>query len=198
MNSVPTVSVQRQLKEDWDNREFEYFAADNIKKIGDSLSQFAYTCGNKISTLNDKVVQLERQLDFLEAKLSRGKVVQAAQRVVTKTVTPVSSHSADEARLAVLTLYKRFQRLTPTFWWDYELTDYPLPVFREVIKKQFIKNAHVKDLRIIDRKIAEGYKDIESIEYAFYNPDHVRNYLFRENLEAKPKDFLSKFLLKID
>ncbi|CAD5221027.1 unnamed protein product [Bursaphelenchus okinawaensis] len=181
MNSVPTVSVQRQLKEDWDNREFEYFAADNIKKIGESLNQFAYTCGNKLATLNDKITQLEQSLDFLEAKLSR-----------------VHSHTANEARLEVLKLYKNFQRITPTFWWDYQLTDYPLPVFREIIKKQFLKNAHVKDLRIIDRKVGEGYKDIESIEWAWYNPDHVRNFLFRENLEPKPKDFLSKFLQKVD
>ena len=33
-----------------------------------------------------------------------------------------------------------------------------------------------------------------AIRYAFYNPDHVRNYLFRENVEAPAKDFLSKFL----
>lgn len=35
---------------------------------------------------------------------------------------------------------------------------------------------------------------MESIRMAYYNPDHVRNYLFAENVEAKPKDFLSKFL----
>lgn len=34
------VSVQRQLKEDWDNREFNYLIAENVKRIADSLGQF--------------------------------------------------------------------------------------------------------------------------------------------------------------
>lgn len=47
------------------------------------------------------------------------------------------------------------QRLAPTFWWDYELHDMPLPVFRAVLKKQFTNNAHLNDVRVIDRKVAE-------------------------------------------
>ncbi|RCN35135.1 putative 3-demethylubiquinone-9 3-O-methyltransferase [Ancylostoma caninum] len=72
--------------------------------------------------------------------------------------------------------------------------DMPLGVFRSVLKQQFMKNAHITDLRIIDRLVGETKQHMYSIRYAFYNPDHVRNYLFRENVEAKPKDFLSKFL----
>lgn len=37
------------------------------------------------------------------------------------------------------------------------LHDVPMPVFREVLKKQFMKNAHITDIRIIDRKVAETY-----------------------------------------
>jgi len=70
----------------------------------------------------------------------------------------------------------------------------PLPVFRDVLKKQFLKNAHINDIRIIDKKVAEAYFDIESVEMRYYNPYHVRNILFRENIEPKAKDFLSKFL----
>uniref|UniRef100_A0A914RI89 NADH dehydrogenase [ubiquinone] 1 alpha subcomplex subunit 6 n=1 Tax=Parascaris equorum TaxID=6256 RepID=A0A914RI89_PAREQ len=86
------------------------------------------------------------------------------------------------------------QRLAPTFWWDYELHDMPLPVFRAVLKKQFTNNAHLNDVRVIDRKVAECKQHMVGIRNAFYNGDHVRNYLFRENVEPKPKDFLSKFL----
>lgn len=74
------------------------------------------------------------------------------------------------------------------------MQDMPLGVFRSVLKQQFVKNAHVTDVRIIDRLVAETRQHMYSIDFAFYNPDHVRNYLFRENVEAKPKDFLSKFL----
>ena len=38
------------------------------------------------------------------------------------------------------------------------------------------------------------FQDIFAIHYAFYNEEHVRNYLFRDNIAPKPKDFLSKFL----
>ena len=41
-----------------------------------------------------------------------------------------------------------------------ELTDIPLPVFREVLKGQFLKNAHLQDVRIIDRKV-EGFLSIK-------------------------------------
>uniref|UniRef100_A0A915LGY6 Complex I-B14 n=1 Tax=Meloidogyne javanica TaxID=6303 RepID=A0A915LGY6_MELJA len=33
-----------------------------------------------------------------------------------------------------------------------------------------------------------------ALKYFFYNEYHVRNMLFAENIEPKPKDFLSKFL----
>ncbi|KAH7730966.1 NUO-3 protein [Aphelenchoides avenae] len=70
----------------------------------------------------------------------------------------------------------------------------PLPVFRELLKTQFTKQGHLTDLRVIDRKVHETYAHIESFNMAYYNPDHVRNYLLRENVDPKPKDFLSKFL----
>ena len=33
-------AVQRQLREDWDNREYEQIIADNIKNIANFLSSF--------------------------------------------------------------------------------------------------------------------------------------------------------------
>ncbi|TMS38987.1 hypothetical protein L596_005595 [Steinernema carpocapsae] len=54
--------------------------------------------------------------------------------------------------------YVKMQRLTPQFWWDYDMQDMPLPVFRAVLKKQFTKNANLTDLRVIDRKVAETHQ----------------------------------------
>ncbi|CAJ0582573.1 unnamed protein product, partial [Mesorhabditis spiculigera] len=113
-------------------------------------------------------------------------------------MTAVKSANKEQARASVLQVYKELQRLTPNFWWDFEMTDMPLPVFRAVLKQQFVKNAHIQDVRIVDRLVGEAHQHIYSIRYAFYNPDHVRNYLFRENVEPKPKDFLSKFLIGKD
>lgn len=113
---------------------------------------------------------------------------------VAKEVVPVVSSSKQQARASVLAVYKELQRLAPTLWWDYGLHDMPLPVFRAALKKKFTDNAHLNDIRVIDRKVAECKQDMVSIRYFFYNEEHVRNYLFRENIEAKPTDFLSKFL----
>ena len=34
------LSVQRQLKDDWDNREYIQLISDNVKNIADFLTQF--------------------------------------------------------------------------------------------------------------------------------------------------------------
>lgn len=60
------------------------------------------------------------------------------------------------------------QRYTPTFWWDYEMTDIPLPIFREVIKNQFLKNQAIKDIRIIDRKVYEANEVLIILSQSFY------------------------------
>ncbi|KAI6198300.1 Complex 1 LYR protein and Methyltransferase type 11 domain containing protein [Aphelenchoides fujianensis] len=181
LNSGVTTSIQQQLSADWDNREFNYLIAEQVKQIADNVGQFYLTSLNKLASLNDKVTRLERKIEFLEANTA------------VKSVTPVTSRSAEEARLGRAASLQG-AKITPKFWFDYELQDLPLPVFRNVLKREFTKNAHITDVRIIDRKVGECYKDIESIQWAFYNPDHVRNFLFRENVEPKAKDFLSKFL----
>nr|CAD2138885.1 unnamed protein product [Meloidogyne enterolobii]CAD2183800.1 unnamed protein product [Meloidogyne enterolobii] len=113
---------------------------------------------------------------------------------VSRMVRPIISQDLVEAKLNVLKMYKQFQRVAKQHWWDYRLQDIPLPVFREVLKKEFMKNAHIQDVRIIDRKVEEARQHLVALKYFFYNEYHVRNMLFAENIEPKPKDFLSKFL----
>jgi NADH dehydrogenase (ubiquinone) 1 alpha subcomplex subunit 6 len=122
------------------------------------------------------------------------RVAKAGTEALTRYVSPIISSSSEEARANVLAVYKEIQRLAPTFWFDYDMKDMPLPVFRDVLKKQFVKNAHLTDVRVIDRIVEEAHQHIKSVHFKFYNKDHVRNFLFRENLEPKPKDFLSRFL----
>ncbi|CAJ0602541.1 unnamed protein product [Cylicocyclus nassatus] len=171
------MSVQRQLREDWDNREYEQIVADNVKNIANFLSSFELSCRSKLASLSDKLNLLEKKVEFLEARITRGDTL-----------------TKEQARRSVLQVYKDLQRMTPKFWWDFGMHDMPLGVFRSVLKKQFMKNSQITDFRVIDRLVEETKQHMVAIQYAFYNPDHVRNYLFRENVEAKPKDFLSKFL----
>ncbi|MFH4979115.1 hypothetical protein AB6A40_005824 [Gnathostoma spinigerum] len=69
-NPLTVTSVQLQLKDDWDHREYAQVIADNIKHIAEFLSSFELSCRSKIATLNDKVTLLERKVEFLEARVS--------------------------------------------------------------------------------------------------------------------------------
>ncbi|VDN29625.1 unnamed protein product [Gongylonema pulchrum] len=63
-------SVQRQLKEDWDNRSYAQEISDNIRHTADFLSNFELSCRSKIAALSDKISLLERKVEFLEARVS--------------------------------------------------------------------------------------------------------------------------------
>ncbi|KAI1716594.1 NADH dehydrogenase [ubiquinone] 1 alpha subcomplex subunit 6 [Ditylenchus destructor] len=112
----------------------------------------------------------------------------------TKIVKPVVSGNAQDARRAVLGTYKQLQRMTPKLWWDYELHDIPLPLLREMFKNEYVKHKHLQDIRVIDRKVEEAKQHMNSMNFNFYTSPMIRNYLLGENIEAKPKDFLSRFL----
>lgn len=42
------------------------------------------------------------------------------------------------------------------------MNDMPLGVFRAVIKQQFMKNAHLEDVRVIDRLVGETKQVIDA------------------------------------
>jgi uncharacterized protein len=83
--SNATTSVQRQLRDDWHNREFvqvdgisllfiyiHQVLAENVKKTADFLSSFDLSCRTKLAELADKVNNLERKIEFLEARIAKG------------------------------------------------------------------------------------------------------------------------------
>ncbi|KAH7730965.1 hypothetical protein AAVH_02014 [Aphelenchoides avenae] len=71
----PTLSVQRQLKDDWDNREFIQLISDNVKHIAEFLSQFELSVKSRIAVLNDNITKLERKVEFLEARVTKGETL---------------------------------------------------------------------------------------------------------------------------
>uniref|UniRef100_A0A0N5A0K1 BRICK1 n=1 Tax=Parastrongyloides trichosuri TaxID=131310 RepID=A0A0N5A0K1_PARTI len=72
MNSkIQPTSVQRQLKEDWDNRLFIQVVSDNIKNISTFLAKFDLSCRSKLADLNDKLSVIEKKVEFLEASVSK-------------------------------------------------------------------------------------------------------------------------------
>ena len=69
----------------------------------------------------------------------------------------------------------------------------PLSEYRLLVKDQFLKYSHVADPRAIDRLVAQAELDLMSAKKTYYNPEHIRNKLLRENIVRKPQDFLSRF-----
>ncbi|PIO63415.1 hypothetical protein TELCIR_14984, partial [Teladorsagia circumcincta] len=49
------------------------------------------------------------------------------------------------------------------------MVDMPLGVFRSVLKQQFMKNAHIDDIRIVDRLVAETRQRTSDCEAMFPN-----------------------------
>eukprot|EP00118_Oscarella_pearsei_P002388 m.10436 g.10436 ORF g.10436 m.10436 type:complete len:72 (+) comp22297_c0_seq2:34-249(+) len=62
-------SVQKQIQQDWDNREFAEVLTHSIKKISDFLNAFDMSARSKLAKLNEKLTALERRVDFLEASV---------------------------------------------------------------------------------------------------------------------------------
>ena len=77
-------SVQKQIQQDWDNREFAEILTLSIKKISDFLNAFGrrfdalatksnslvdMSARSRLAKLNEKLTALERRVDFLEASV---------------------------------------------------------------------------------------------------------------------------------
>lgn len=64
-------NVQRQIQQDWSNREYIEVVVSNIRKLTDFLNSFELSCRSKLAILDEKLTNLERQIDFIEAKVTK-------------------------------------------------------------------------------------------------------------------------------
>ena len=65
-------SVQSQIQQDWNNREFVETITSSIKKISEFLNAFDLSARSRLAMLNQKLTHLERQVDYIEARISKG------------------------------------------------------------------------------------------------------------------------------
>ena len=65
-------SIQHQIQQDWTNREYIGVILSNIKKLTDFLNSFELSCKSKLALLDEKLTKLEKQIDFIEAKVTKG------------------------------------------------------------------------------------------------------------------------------
>lgn len=64
-------SMQGQIQQDWNNREFVEIITSSIKKIAEFLNAFDLSARSRLATLNQKLTTLERQVDYIEARVNK-------------------------------------------------------------------------------------------------------------------------------
>lgn len=67
--------IQKQIQQDWANREYTEIITGSIKKITEFLNSFDASCRGRLALLNERLTQLERKIDYLEAQISKGEAV---------------------------------------------------------------------------------------------------------------------------
>ncbi|XP_050428692.1 NADH dehydrogenase [ubiquinone] 1 alpha subcomplex subunit 6 [Adelges cooleyi] len=115
-----------------------------------------------------------------------------ASKYATKVVRPLLSSNKSEAKKRVLNLYKTYYRQIPLM-----LFDHHLPLTKEEcqqkLKEEFLKNKHITDIRVIDMLVIKGQMLLQEIVTKWAQDCHIMN-LFKDTVEPKPNDFLSKFV----
>lgn len=75
--------------------------------------------------------------------------------------------------------------------------DYDIPKSiencRAKLREEFLKNAHVKDIRVSDMLVIKGQMELKETVEIWKQKGHVMRY-WKESVEPKPTDFLSKFM----
>ncbi|CAF0918691.1 unnamed protein product [Didymodactylos carnosus] len=62
--------ICRDIQDDWQRREDIKILTTSIKRLTDFLNQFESSCRYRLSKLNEKLTSLERQVDYLEARVN--------------------------------------------------------------------------------------------------------------------------------
>ncbi|XP_021938622.1 probable protein BRICK1-B isoform X2 [Zootermopsis nevadensis] len=69
MAAVQRETIQKQIQQDWANREYIEVITGSIKKITDFLNSFDMSCRSRLAVLNEKLTTLERRVEYLEARM---------------------------------------------------------------------------------------------------------------------------------
>uniref|UniRef100_T1JMR3 Protein BRICK1 n=1 Tax=Strigamia maritima TaxID=126957 RepID=T1JMR3_STRMM len=67
--------IHKQIQQDWANRAYIEVITGSIKKIADFLNSFDLSCRSRLAVLNEKLTALERKIEYLEARVSKGETL---------------------------------------------------------------------------------------------------------------------------
>ncbi|KAL7287902.1 hypothetical protein TKK_0017965 [Trichogramma kaykai] len=113
-------------------------------------------------------------------------------RIVTRQVKPLLSLNENEARRRVFGLYKAWIRQVPFILQDYDIPKNAKDL-KMKIREEFNKHRTVKDIRVIDMLVIKGQMELKETVEKWKNKGALMFY-FKDTVEPKPTDFMSKFM----
>ncbi|KAG5880360.1 hypothetical protein JTB14_025779 [Gonioctena quinquepunctata] len=115
---------------------------------------------------------------------------QAAKRTI-REVKPILSLNQDEARQRVLNLYKAWHRQLPYIVKQYDIPK-SVAQCRTKLREEFTKYNNIQDIRLIDMMVIKGQMELKEVVNMWKQKGHIMTF-FKDTVEPKPKDFMSKF-----
>ncbi|XP_076654352.1 NADH dehydrogenase (ubiquinone) B14 subunit [Halictus rubicundus] len=113
-------------------------------------------------------------------------------RLTVKKVKPILSLNREDARRRVIALYKSYYRHIPQMLLEYDIPKTQKEC-QQRLREEFNRHRTVTDLRVIDLLVAKGQMKLQEISHLWITKGGLMDN-FKETIEPKPKDFMSKFL----
>ena len=65
------MNEQPEVKQDWDNREYEQVISTSIKKMSEFFNHFDSSCRVRLAKMDERLSRLEKQVDLIEAQVNQ-------------------------------------------------------------------------------------------------------------------------------